>query len=102
MSPGHNYFNHRPGAPGTFPTHELDAVEAVAGKGLKGDRFFGRSARNSGQVTFFSMEVYDELVPALGLRNATPAAARRNIVIAGVPLRDLMHAEFAMVTTVLV
>ena len=66
----------------------------MAGKGLKGDRFFGKSARDEGQVTFFSIEVFEVFLATLDLKDTTLEGLRRNIVIAGVPLKDLMDVEF--------
>ncbi len=40
ISPGHNFFGHFGKPPGDNPTVEVDEVECVAGRGLRGDRFF--------------------------------------------------------------
>lgn len=96
ISPGHNYFGHEAHAPGTHPTHDVDCAEARAGRGLVGDRFFDVRPDFDGQVTFFSWEVYEQLVAALGASGATPAALRRNVVLSGVPLNGLIGQEFVI------
>lgn len=98
ISPGHNYFGHAPDQPGTHPTHAVERVQACAGMGLVGDRFFGVRADFDGQITFFSWEVYQALIEQLDLNDATPAALRRNVVLAGVPLNALIGREFAIET----
>ncbi|MBP7960395.1 MAG: hypothetical protein KBG20_04905 [Caldilineaceae bacterium] len=94
ISPGHNYFGHPPGAPGAHPTHAVDAVQAVAGKGLVGDRFFDVRAGFDGQATFFNWEVYRALADALGGDVPGVAACRRNVILSGVPLNGLIGHTF--------
>lgn len=40
ISPGHNFFGHHGMEPGTSPMLEVQEVECVAGRGIRGDRFF--------------------------------------------------------------
>ena len=40
ISPGHNFFGHHDQPAGSHPIVEVDQIECVAGRGLKGDRFF--------------------------------------------------------------
>ena len=40
ISPGHNYFGHHGQPAGTHPVIEVDRLECVSGRGLRGDRFF--------------------------------------------------------------
>ena len=94
ISPGHNFFGHHGGVPGNHPLHELDAVECVAGQGIRGDRFFGHKADYKGQITFFSMEVFDALRRELGLPDARPGATRRNAFVTGADLNELIGVEF--------
>ncbi|MEZ4732109.1 MAG: hypothetical protein R3E79_33755 [Caldilineaceae bacterium] len=96
ISPGHNYFGHKGDTPGPHPTSDVDAVEVKAGAGLVGDRFFGRGADFDGHVTFFAWEVYQLLRVAYGLQIATPAAFRRNVLVEGAPLNQLIGQEFAI------
>jgi len=94
ISPGHNFFGHHGQPAGQNPVVEVDQIECVAGRGIRGDRFFDFKENYKGQVTFFSMEVFDELRRELDLPRAQPAGARRNVVIAGVDLNSLVSAEF--------
>lgn len=96
LSPGHNYFGNKGDRPGPHPTHDVDAVAVKAGAGLVGDRFFGRGADFDGHVTFFAWEVYQLLRNAGGLPLETPAAFRRNVILAGVPLNGLIGQTFAI------
>ena len=94
ISPGHNFFGREKGAPGSFPTLEVPEVECVAGRGLKGDRFFDFKEDNKGQVTFFSQEVFEALCAELKLSGKVPGESRRNIVVAGIDLNSLIGQEF--------
>ena len=73
---------------------ELDQIECVAGRGIRGDRFFDFKENYKGQITFFSMEVFDRLRRELSLPQAQPAGTRRNVFIVGVDLNSLIGAEF--------
>ncbi|MBM3844582.1 MAG: molybdenum cofactor biosysynthesis protein, partial [Verrucomicrobia bacterium] len=61
VSPGHNYFGHHGREPGAHAITEVDAVECLAGRGLRGDRFLDYKPNYGGQVTFFAEEVHREL-----------------------------------------
>jgi MOSC domain-containing protein YiiM len=73
---------------------EVPVIECVAGRGIRGDRYFDFKDDYKGQITFFSLDVFDELCAALALRDCSPAAARRNAVIRGVDLNDFIGKEF--------
>ncbi len=95
-SPGHNYFGHAAGQPGTHPTVEHDTLMVQAGQGLVGDRFFGKGANFDGHVTFFAWEVLQLLQPATAVLPGLPASLRRNVILSGVPLNDLIGQEFTI------
>ena len=65
VSPGHNFFGHFGKPPGENPTIEVPQVECVAGRGIRGDRFFDHKEDYKGQITFFAMEIYEELLRTL-------------------------------------
>ena len=94
ISPGHNYFGHHDEEPGAFPTIEVAEIECVAGRGIRNDRFFDFKENYKGQVTFFSMDVFDQLQCELDLPHAHPGATRRNVFVRGVELNTLIGAEF--------
>ena len=96
ISPEHNFFG-RHGLPaGDSPVIELDEVEAVAGKGLRGDRFFDWKRNGKGQVTFFSMEVYEVLCRRFGVNDRPPSVFRRNLLVSGADLNALIGQEFEL------
>jgi MOSC domain-containing protein YiiM len=96
ISPGHNYFGRPKDGPGPSVTHDLEQVEARAGLGLVGDRYFGVAAHFEAQVTFIAWEVIAGLQRELGLAHISPALTRRNIVVEGVNLNQLIGHEFAI------
>ncbi len=96
VSPGHNYFGHHGGPPGEHPIVEVDRVECVAGRGIVGDRFFDFKEDYKGQITFFSLEVFDALRRDLVLPDALPAATRRNVFVVGADLNALVGREFEL------
>jgi MOSC domain-containing protein YiiM len=94
ISPGHNFFGHPAAQPGKHPTIEVAAVECIAGRGLKGDRFFDFKRNYKGQVTFFSADVFAALCAELKVAGKSPGESRRNIVVEGVDLNSLVGQEF--------
>ncbi|MEM6885235.1 MAG: molybdenum cofactor biosysynthesis protein, partial [Verrucomicrobiota bacterium] len=96
ISPGHNYFGHYGKPAGTHQIIEHDEIECVAGKGVMGDRFFDYKEDYKGQITFFSMDVFEALCQKLGVKGAAPSATRRNVVISGVDLNSLIGKEFEL------
>ena len=95
-SSGHNYFGHHGESPDDIPLEEQREIECVAGRGIRGDRFFDFKDDYQGQVTFFSREVFAELVREFGLTTKSPGVLRRNIIVSGVDLNDLIGAEFEL------
>jgi MOSC domain-containing protein YiiM len=69
-------------------------LECVAGRGVRGDRYFDFKDDYKGQITFFSLDVFDELCVALDLHDCSPATARRNVITRGVDLNELIDKEF--------
>lgn len=96
ISPGHNFFG-RHGLPANgYPIVAVDRMECVAGRGIQGDRFFDYKPDYKGQVTFFSMEVFESLKSELNIPQARPEATRRNIFVRGADLKALIGHEFEL------
>jgi MOSC domain-containing protein YiiM len=94
ISPGHNFFGHHGREPDDYSAVEVATIECVAGHGIRGDRFFDFKKNYKGQVTFFSMEVFDSLCQALNLQDLSPGLTRRNVVTRSVDLNELIGKEF--------
>lgn len=83
------------------PMGSLDAVRAVPGRGLEGDRYFlgeGAFSRWPGprrEVTLIAVEALAEAEAAFGVE-VSAGEHRRNLVVAGVPLDDLVKEEFVV------
>ena len=94
ISPGHNYFGHHSKPPDEFPLLEVPQIECVAGHGIRGDRFFDYRDDYKGQITFFSAEVFAELARAFRLTNKSAGALRRNVIVSGIELNELIGLDF--------
>lgn len=94
ICPEHIYVGHHGGPPGTAPMAEVDRVEAVAGRGLVGDRYFDRPEGHKGQVTFFAEETWLRLCASLGKSDIGPGVFRRNVLVRGSDLASLIGADF--------
>lgn len=94
ISPEHNFVGHHEQEPGNHPAIEVPVIECVAGRGIRGDRYFDFKDDYKGQITFFSLEVFDQLCAALGLRDCSPGAVRRNVFTRGIDLNQLIDQDF--------
>ncbi len=94
ISPGHNYFGRHGKPAGENPVVEVDEITCVAGRGIRGDRFFDYKKDYKGQITFFSVEVFQALRHELNLPSAQPSATRRNVFVRGLDLGPLVGKEF--------
>jgi MOSC domain-containing protein YiiM len=73
---------------------EVPSIECLAGHGIRGDRFFDYQDDYKGQITFFSLEVFDDLCAALALQDRSPALLRRNVMTRHVDLNELIDQDF--------
>lgn len=98
LSPGHNYLGHHGGPAGEHPLLPVDSLECVAGRGIRGDRYFDFKPDYKGQITFFQWEhltqLWDELGVPEGARD--PGATRRNVIVASLDLQTLVGKEFEL------
>jgi MOSC domain-containing protein YiiM len=83
VSPGHNFFGHHGKLPGKYPLVGVDEVLCRAGRGIEGDRFFDHGRDYQGQITFFSLEVFDDLCRSLEVWDKHPGVLRRNAITTG-------------------
>jgi MOSC domain-containing protein YiiM len=97
ISAGHNYFGRHGESACNYEILEVNEVECVSGRGLRGDRFFDFKPDYKGQVTFFDLAVFRELLVAFNLPEATsPALIRRNLFTENLNLNVLIGNEFTI------
>jgi MOSC domain-containing protein YiiM len=94
ISPGHNFFGHHGREPDKFSAIEVPILECVKSRGIRGDRFFDYKENYKGQITFFALEVFDQLCHALTVRDSSIALLRRNVITRGIDLNTLIDQEF--------
>ena len=94
LSPDHNFFGHHGRRPDEHPAIEVHEIECIAGRGIRGDRFFDYKNAYKGQVTFFAEETYQALCAEFGVANKPPSLLRRNVITRDQDLNELIGAEF--------
>ena len=94
ISPGHNFFGHHGRKPDEHPAIEVSEIECIAGRGIRGDRFFDYKANYKGQVTFFAGEVFERLCREFGIYDKPASVLRRNIITLGQDLNELIGRKF--------
>jgi MOSC domain-containing protein YiiM len=81
------------------PMEQRESAQAIAGRGLQGDRYFdgaGYWSKHTGagrEITLIEMEAIEALEHEKKIAIA-PGGARRNLVTRGVPLNHLVGREF--------
>jgi MOSC domain-containing protein YiiM len=96
VSSGHAYFGRANDGAASVPTSDLDRVEVVAGKGIVGDRFFGKAAHMDAAVTLMAVESLEAIAAELDVEPFDPLLTRRNAVLRGAHLAPLIGEEFAL------
>jgi len=94
ISPGHNFFGHHEQPAGENPLIERTELDCVAGRGIRGDRFFEYKDNYKGQITFFSSEIFAAVCAELKVEGKHPGVTRRNVITEGVDLNSLIGEEF--------
>jgi MOSC domain-containing protein YiiM len=94
ISSGHNFVGHHGREPDQYPAIEVPSIECVAGRGIRGDRYFDFKDDYKGQITFFSLDVFDELCGALAVQDCPPELVRRNVFTRDVDLNTLIDQDF--------
>ncbi|GAA2140256.1 hypothetical protein GCM10009825_27830 [Arthrobacter humicola] len=96
VSPAHAYFGRARDGAAEVPTTDADRVEVVAGKGIVGDRFFGKAAHMDAAVTILAVEALEAMAAELSIGPFDPLLTRRNVVLRGAQLAPLLGREFAL------
>jgi MOSC domain-containing protein YiiM len=96
VSPAHAYFGRARDGAADVPSTDADAAEVVAGKGIVGDRFFGKAAHMDAAVTLIAVEALEAIAAELGAAPFDPLATRRNVVLRGAQLAPLLGHELTL------
>lgn len=96
VSPAHAYFGRAREGAADVPTTDAEHAELVAGKGIVGDRFFGKAAHMDAAVTLFAVEALESIAAELGVGPFDPLLTRRNVVLRGVELAPLLGQGFTV------
>lgn len=96
VSPAHAYFGRAREGAADVPTTDAEQAEVVAGKGIAGDRFFGKAAHMDAAVTLFAVESLEAIAAELGAAPLNPLLTRRNVVLRGAQLAPLLGRDFAL------
>jgi MOSC domain-containing protein YiiM len=96
VSPAHAYFGRARDGAADVPTTDADTVEVVSGKGIVGDRFFGKAAHMDAAVTLMAIEALEAIASELGAAPFDPLLPRRNVILRGAQLAPLLGEEFEL------
>jgi hypothetical protein len=77
VSPSHAYFGRARDGAADVPTFDAETAEVVAGKGIVGDRFFGKAAHMDAAVTLFAVESLEAIAAELGAEPFNPLLTGR-------------------------
>jgi len=96
ISSGHNYKGRHGKGSLNFPIEEAQSIDCVAGRGVKGDRFFDYKPDFKGQITLFDWAVYERVRDEIVKGDLHPRAFRRNVIVKGVDLNELINKRFTL------
>ncbi|MGB2403345.1 MAG: MOSC domain-containing protein [Akkermansiaceae bacterium] len=96
ISPGHNYYGRHGKGAMDFPIEAVERIHCVAGRGIEGDRFFDYKPDYKGQITFFDWKVYEQVRDEVVKGELDPMAFRRNVILEGVDLNELIDKRFTL------
>ncbi|PNI08957.1 molybdenum cofactor biosysynthesis protein [Arthrobacter sp. AFG7.2] len=96
VSPAHAYFGRAKDGAADVPTSDARSAKVVAGKGIVGDRFFGKAAHMDAAVTLFAIEALEAMAAGLGAGPFNPLVTRRNVILRGAHLAPLLGQDFAL------
>ncbi len=96
ISPGHNYYGRHGKGSLDFGIEEVESLECVAGRGVRNDRFFDYKPDYKGQITLFDWAVYERVRDEVVKGELHPKAFRRNVVVQGIDLNDLINKRFSL------
>ncbi len=96
ISPGHNYIGRHGKEAMDYPIEEVESIDCVAGRGIKDDRFFDFEPDYKGQITLFDWSVYERVRDEIVKGDLHPMAFRRNVVVQGIDLNDLIDKRFTL------
>ncbi|WP_104053939.1 MULTISPECIES: MOSC domain-containing protein [unclassified Arthrobacter] len=96
VSGAHAYFGRARDGAADVATTDAERVEVVAGKGIVGDRFFGKAAHMDAAVTLFAVESLEAIAADLGADQFDPLLPRRNVVLRGAELAPLIGQDFTL------
>ncbi|AMM34318.1 hypothetical protein SA2016_3660 [Sinomonas atrocyanea] len=96
VSPAHAYFGRARDGAADVPSEDAEHIEVVAGKGIVGDRFFGKAAHMDAALTILAVEGLEAMAAELGVAPFDPLLTRRNVILRGAELPPLLGADFAL------
>ena len=79
-----------------YEAKSCEKVKLVAGRGIEGDRYFDHKPDFKGQITFFSEEIARQLEEELELPAVNRSAFRRNALVSGIDLNQLVGRNFSI------
>ncbi|MFP6900044.1 MAG: MOSC domain-containing protein [Opitutales bacterium] len=95
LSPDHDFVGHHGKPRGNNPVSKVAEAECVAGEGIRGDRYFGFKENYKAQVTFFDQAVHEVIGARFGV-SPEPSVYRRNVILAGFDLNELIGKHFSI------
>jgi len=96
VSPGHNFIGRHGKEALDHGVEDREEIECVAGSGIVGDRYFDHEEDYKGQITFFDYAAYEAIKDKFDLPEMEASAFRRNAMIAGVDLNELIGKRFTI------
>jgi len=96
VSPGHDYWVQKDEPAMQHGARVVRRAELVAGRGILGDRYFGKPANHKGQITFITLDAIEQIRRRFDLPDLPVAVFRRNVIVSGMHLPELVGTRFCI------
>lgn len=96
VSGGHNFVGRHGKGSLDHGIEDRESLECLAGRGIREDRYFDHKEDYKGQITFFDHVVYEAVKDRFNLPGLKPSAFRRNVIMKGVSLDELIGKRFVL------
>ncbi len=94
VSTGHSYWVKNGNASLQNPAKLVKRAELVAGRGIRGDRYFEKRPNHTGQVTLMTIESIDAIRREFNVRDLPVTVFRRNVIVSPIDLDILVGQVF--------
>lgn len=94
VSSGHDYWVRRGEPTMQHGAQVIRRAELVAGRGIRGDRYFAKQPHHKGQVTLIALDAIEQIRHEFNVPDLPVTVFRRNLVVRDLDLAECLGKHF--------